>query len=129
MLVALSIPWLWPTASTTSPLVISTPENPKMNNAKFDALIHAQNRLQVCAMLAASAEIEFKVLREKLEVSDSVLSKHLKSLEEANYVVLAKRTDMGRQRTWLYLSAIGRAAYNSHVKALQEIVGKVIRGS
>jgi DNA-binding MarR family transcriptional regulator len=96
-----------------------------MTNAKFDGLIHAQNRLQVCAMLLATAEIEFKVLREKLEVSDSVLSKHLKSLEEANYIVLTKRTDMGRQRTWISLSADGRTAYNGHLNALREIVGKV----
>ena len=96
-----------------------------MTNAKFDPLIHGQNRLQVCAMLMVAAEIEFKVLREKLEVSDSVLSKHLKSLEEANYVCLTKRTDTGRQRTWLSLSADGRKAYNGHLKALQEIVGNI----
>ncbi|WP_444996083.1 transcriptional regulator [Aliikangiella sp. IMCC44359] len=96
-----------------------------MSNAKFNTLIHAQNRLQICAILAATAEIEFKVLREKLDVSDSVLSKHLKSLEDADYVILTKRTDMGRQRTWLSLSADGRKAYNNHLKALQEIVGQV----
>lgn len=96
-----------------------------MNNANFDRLIHAQNRLQICAMLSATAEIEFKVLREELNVSDSVLSKHLKSLEEANYVILAKRTDMGRQRTWLALTANGRKAYNGHLKALQQIVGNI----
>lgn len=96
-----------------------------MTNAKFDPLIHAQHRLQVCAMLALTDEIEFKVLREKLEVSDSVLSKHLKSLEEASYVRLSKRKDLGRQRTWLSLSAAGRVAYKGHVKALQDIVDNV----
>ena len=96
-----------------------------MIDAKFDPLIHGQNRLQICAILALTAEIEFKVLREKLEVSDSVLSKHLKSLEEASYVHLSKRTDMGRQRTWLSLSSEGRKAYSGHVKALQEIVGNL----
>lgn len=94
-----------------------------MNNAKFDPLIHAQKRLQICAMLAAAAEIEFKVLREQLDVSDSVLSKHLKSLEQARYLVLAKRTEMGRQRTWLALSDDGRKAFSRHVLALQQIVG------
>ena len=96
----------------------------EMNNAKFDTLIHAQNRLQICAILAAIAEIEFKSLREQLNVSDSVLSKHLKSLEEANYVIIIKRTDMGRQRTWLSLSADGLKAFRGHVEALQEIVGE-----
>jgi DNA-binding transcriptional ArsR family regulator len=95
-----------------------------MTSAKFDPLIHAQNRLQICAMLALTAEIDFKVLREKLDVSDSVLSKHLKSLEEAKYVRLTKRKNMGRQYTWLSLTSGGRIAYNGHVKALQEIVGK-----
>jgi len=95
-----------------------------MNNAKFDALIHGQNRLQICAILAAIAEIEFKALRERLEVSDSVLSKHLKSLEDADYVAIVKRTDMGRQRTWLYLTDNGFKAFNGHVAALQEIVGQ-----
>lgn len=96
-----------------------------MTSAKFDTLIHGQNRLQICAMLASSAEIEFKVLREKLDISDSVLSKHLKSLEEANYVRSSKRKDFGRQRTWLSLSTAGRTAYSGHVRALQEIVGNV----
>ena len=96
-----------------------------MNNAKFDTLIHGENRLKICAMLALTVEIEFKVLREKLAVSDSVLSKHLKSLEEADYVCLIKRSDFGRQRTWLSLSVNGRIAYNEHVKALQEIVSNL----
>ena len=95
-----------------------------MDDSKFDVLIHAQNRLQVCAMLTATAEIEFKVLRESLAVSDSVLSKHLKSLEEAQYIALFKRKDLGRQRTWISFTALGRKAYNNHVKALNEIVGQ-----
>lgn len=94
-----------------------------MSSAQFDTLIHAQNRLQICAILAAVSEIEFKALREQLDVSDSVLSKHLKSLEDAEYVSIKKRTDMGRQRTWLSLTGAGVIAFNGHVAALQEIVG------
>lgn len=96
-----------------------------MTFAKFDSLIHGQNRLQICAMLAIAAETEFKVIKERLDVSDSVLSKHLKSLEDAEYVRLTKRTDMGRQRTWLSFTSDGRKAYNAHVTALKEIVGNI----
>ncbi|TQV87238.1 transcriptional regulator [Aliikangiella coralliicola] len=94
-----------------------------MKGVGFDNLIHAPNRLQICAILAASAEIEFKVLRNELDVSDSVLSKHIKLLEEAGYVLLNKRADFGRQRTWLSLSSTGRAAFTEHVAALKQIVG------
>nr|WP_275428509.1 transcriptional regulator [Streptomyces sp. CS090A] len=46
-------------------------------------MIHAPNRLQICAMLAAVDSMEFSRARESLGVSDSVLSKHLKVLEGA----------------------------------------------
>ena len=49
-----------------------------MNKAKFDTVIHAPNRLQICALLDSTKELEFQIIREQLDVSDSVLSKHLK---------------------------------------------------
>ena len=51
----------------------------------FDTLIHAPGRLQICAMLSAVDEAEFATVREQVEVSDSVLSKHLKALGDLGY--------------------------------------------
>jgi len=94
-----------------------------VTTTRFDTLIHAPNRLQICALLAPVSEMEFKVLRDHLGVSDSVLSKHLKMLEEANYVSAIKRPQDGRSRTWLSLSSSGRKAFAAHVKELRKIVG------
>ena len=94
-----------------------------MSTSSFDALIHAPNRLQICALLSSTASIEFKTVRDELDVSDSVLSKHIKLLENANYVILDKRLHAGRPRTWLSLSPEGLNAFNRHVNALREIVG------
>ena len=94
-----------------------------MSSAKFDTLIHAPNRLQICALLAATASMEFKTVREQLDVSDSVLSKQIKILEEADYLLLEKRSHQGRQRTWLSLTVAGRQAFDGHVRALKDIVG------
>lgn len=94
-----------------------------MGNACFDSLIHAPNRLKICALLAPVTSLEFVTLREQLGVSDSVLSKYIKSLEDAGYVVVNKKASMGRQRTWILLSPEGRKAFSGHVKALKEIVG------
>ncbi len=88
----------------------------------LNAVIHAPNRLQICAFLAPLQEAEFKVLRESLGVSDSVLSKHIRQLEEAGYVKQRKSTVKGRQRTWAYLTDEGRAAFGRHVEALKRIV-------
>ena len=94
-----------------------------MNNSQFDVLIHAPNRLQICALLASAASMEFVVLKQQLEVSDSVLSKHIKSLEDAGYLLLEKKLSNGRQRTWLSLTSKGHQAFSGHVKALKQIVG------
>ncbi len=94
-----------------------------MKTSRFNSLIHAPNRLHICAILSTSAEMEFQRLRERLDVSDSVLSKHIKSLEEAGYVAPTKRTDFGRQRTWLSLTPKGVDAYTAHVKELKILVG------
>lgn len=89
----------------------------------FDPVIHAPGRLQICALLTGVEDAEFAFLRETLEVSDSVLSKHLKQLEEAGYVAARKATAAGRQRTWLSLTAAGRQAFTAHVAELQRLAG------
>jgi DNA-binding MarR family transcriptional regulator len=94
-----------------------------MNRTGFDEVIHAPNRLQICAYLASLSEIEFVTLRDFLGVSDSVLSKHLKLLADAGYLDVIKRAENGRQRTWIALSKDGRRAYQNHVRELRRIVG------
>ena len=94
-----------------------------MKNVHFNDLIHAPNRLTICAILEPVSEMEFALLKEQLAVSDSVLSKHLKALLDANYLNLKKVTQDGRQRTWLSLSKAGTDAFNAHVRALKSILG------
>ena len=94
-----------------------------MNKAAFDTVIHAPNRLQICALLETTKELEFRVIKEQLDVSDSVLSKHLKVLEDANYVQLSKKIEFTRQRTWVSLTTKGRKSFKLHLTALKRIIG------
>ena len=100
-----------------------------MSAASLDPVIHAPARLQACAILSSADEVEFALLRDALEVSDSVLSKHLKQLEEAGYVKARKASSGGRQRTWLALTANGRKAFRGHVKALEALAASVLPSS
>ena len=89
----------------------------------FDPLIHAPHRLQICATLDTVDRVEFAFLREGLGVSESVLSKQVRALEEAGYVSVSKGTRDGRVRTWAAFTKDGRRAYRAHVEALRAIVG------
>jgi len=93
-----------------------------VTTARFDDLIHAPTRLAITSLLAAAEWAEFKFIRDSVEMSDSALSKQLTILEEAGYVDIKKGFVGKRPRTWAKLSRSGRAAFESHVAALQAIV-------
>ncbi|WP_456697314.1 transcriptional regulator [Aeromicrobium sp. P5_D10] len=88
----------------------------------LDPVIHAPARLRLCAMLSVVDEAQFATLRERLDVSDSVLSKHVSALAESHYVSVRKGSFDGRRATWLALTAKGRKAFSSHVAALQAVI-------
>jgi DNA-binding transcriptional ArsR family regulator len=54
---------------------------------RIDPLLSAPVRLSIMAALAEVDAIEFGLLRDAVEVSDSVLSKQLSALQAAGYLV------------------------------------------
>lgn len=92
-----------------------------MTEPVFDELIHAPLRLQICAMLAPVRGLPFADLRDQLQVSDSVLSKHLSTLATAGYVAVSRVRRDSRSRRRVALTTSGRGALRGHLTALQEI--------
>jgi DNA-binding MarR family transcriptional regulator len=93
---------------------------------EFDEVVHAPNRLKICALLATATTVEFATLRDTLGVADSVTSKQLKVLTEAGYVKLSKPTGTGgRVKTWVTLTPAGRKAFEGHLAMLQQMAADV----
>lgn len=89
----------------------------------FDELIHAPVRLSIMALVAPTTGVEFRYVRDALDISDSVLSKHVRILEEAGYVRIDKENlGGGLRRTWLGLTVTGAAAFHAHVAALDQLL-------
>jgi len=74
------------------------------------------------AALRSADAVHFALLRDTLEVSDSLLSKHLAALESAGYITATKGYVGRRPRTWYALTEEGRAAFDAHIATLREIV-------
>jgi DNA-binding MarR family transcriptional regulator len=89
---------------------------------RLDELIHSPVRLSIMAALHSADAVHFGLLRDTLEVSDSLLSKHLASLESAGYIQVTKGYAGRRPRTWYTLTPEGRAAFDAHIAALRQIV-------
>jgi len=67
---------------------------------RLDEVIHAPVRFSIVASLAAADEAEFSAVRDTVEVSDSVLSRQVSTLEAAGYVKVRKGYVGRRPRTW-----------------------------
>ena len=90
--------------------------------AELDEHVVAPARLKLMTTLTAVSEAEFATLRETLNVSDSVLSKHLGALEEVGYLKRHKGIRHGRRTTWIALTPRGRKALRAHVTALRALI-------
>ena len=89
---------------------------------QLDRVIHERGRLAIMSMLAASAELSFTELRDALGMTDGNLTTHVRTLQEAGYVSIAKSYRNRRPLTTVSLTAAGRQAFASYVALLEQIV-------
>jgi DNA-binding MarR family transcriptional regulator len=89
---------------------------------RFDELIHPSTRLSIVALLAAADWSDFSFVRDRLDLSDSALSKQLSTLEGAGYVAVDRPVVGRRRRVRARLTATGRAAFDGHVAALRAVI-------
>lgn len=87
---------------------MSTP--PDHLRHRLNELIHSPVRFSIMAALARAESLEFKDLRDAIQVSDSVLSRQLSTLDLAGYVKTVKTFAGNVLRTLASLTADGRDA-------------------
>jgi DNA-binding MarR family transcriptional regulator len=89
---------------------------------QLDRVIHEKGRLAIMSMLAASAELSFTELRDTLAMTDGNLTTHIRTLQEAGYVSVAKTYQNNRSLTTCALTTAGRRAFAGYVNLLEQIV-------
>jgi DNA-binding MarR family transcriptional regulator len=93
--------------------------------ANLNEIIHQPVRLRIMAALVTLStedEVDFKYLRELLDVTDGNLGAHLRKLEEAGYIAVKKIFVERKPRTYVSATAEGRKVFNEHVAALESIL-------
>jgi DNA-binding MarR family transcriptional regulator len=86
-----------------------------------DPLLETGPRLALCALLQGAEWVDFATARDMLAVSDSAISKHSRTLEDAGYLEVRKGSIGRRPRTWFRLTTAGRAALSGHLAWLTEL--------
>lgn len=72
--------------------------------------------------LAATPELSFTELRDTLEMTDGNLTTHIRTLQEAGYVAIAKSYQNNRPLTTCSLTPAGRKAFTEYIDLLEQIV-------
>ena len=95
--------------------------NPFDHNA-IDDVIHGRIRLGIVAYLSAVESALFSELRDKVGATDGNLSAHLRKLEEAGYVAVAKSFVARKPQTRLALTHGGRQAWNTWLDSIERLM-------
>jgi len=89
---------------------------------QLDKVIHERGRMAIMSLLAASSDHSFTDLRDTLSMTDGNLTTHLKTLQQAGYVAVAKSYRNSRPLTTCALTPEGRKAFSEYVGLLDKIV-------
>lgn len=92
---------------------------------RLDQVIHAQGRLRVTAALSVLApgdQIAFTRLEELVGMTAGNLSTHLRRLEDAGYVRVAKTFEGRTPVTFVSLTRAGRRAFEDYTLALRRLL-------
>ena len=95
---------------------------------QLDRVIHEKGRMAIMSSLAATPELSFTELRDTLEMTDGNLTTHIRTLQEAGYVAVAKSFQNNRPLTTCALTAAGKKAFAAYINLLEQIVRQTRHG-
>jgi DNA-binding HxlR family transcriptional regulator len=86
--------------------------------ARIDEIIHGRIRLGIMAYLSGAETADFNTLKARLQTTDGNLSVHLRKLEEAGFVSVAKSFNGRKPLTEASLTEEGRTAFVAYLDAM-----------
>ena len=80
-------------------------------------------RLGIMSILMVRDWVEFKELKELLDITDGNLASHAGALEKNDYIQVRKEFVGKKPRTTYAVTAAGRKAFQDHLTALEKLLG------
>ena len=90
---------------------------------RIDEVIHGRMRLGIMVYLSDVDVADFTELKTVLEATQGNLSVHLKKLEEAGYVTIAKSFVNNKPLTRVSITREGRRAFAAYLDAIGALIG------
>lgn len=92
------------------------------NHNDLDKIIHSRVRLGIMAALAFKDNVEFKFLKEKLELTDGNLSANMTKLSEAGMIEIHKSFVNNKPKTIYQITDKGKNSFKRYVESIEKII-------
>jgi len=96
-----------------------------MNIHKLNKIFDHRVRLGIMSALLVNERVNFKFLKEVLDVTDGNLASHLKTLEENKFVKVEKGFIGRKTNTTYKVTRAGEKAFKLHLTALEQMIKNI----
>ncbi len=93
-----------------------------MNIHKLNKIFDHRVRLGIMSALLVNDGVNFKFLKEVLDVTDGNLASHLKTLEENKFIKVEKGFIGRKTNTTYKVTRAGEKAFKLHLTALEQMI-------
>ena len=88
---------------------------------ELDRLIHEPARFQIMAHLYVVESADFLFLLRQTDMTKGNLSSHMRKLEDAGYIEVAKDFVGRKPHTMLRLTKMGRTAFRDYCRSMKQV--------
>jgi DNA-binding MarR family transcriptional regulator len=88
----------------------------------FDKMFESRVRLAIMSLLMVNTKIEFKELKEKLNLSDGNLASHITALEKENYIEVKKQFVGNKPQTTYTATRSGKKAFADYIAVMEKFL-------
>ncbi len=82
-------------------------------------------RLGIMSILMVNEWVDFKTVRDTLDITDGQMASNIKALEKAKYIDIKKQFIGNKPNTSYKVTTTGKAAFEAHLKALENLLGSL----
>jgi len=90
-------------------------------NKAFDSRV----RLGIMSILIVNDWVDYKDIKEQLNLTDGNLASHISSLEKLEYLTIKKGFIGKKTNTSYKITELGTIAFKQHIKALEKLLNKL----
>jgi DNA-binding PadR family transcriptional regulator len=95
-----------------------------ININQFNKEFESRVRLGIMSVLMVNDWVDFKEMKNLLEITDGNLASHSSALEKSNYIEVKKEFVGKKPKTSYRVTNSGRIAFENHLNALEKLLGK-----